>query len=168
MGSMTVTLNRPEVLSAFNDQIQAEFFQLWGDVNTDDDVKVVVLAASGDRVFCTGVDVTERMASENAFIDRAHPWDETTDPGRYLSSRRNEIWKPSSPQYKVCAATSLPHGSLGPPRRSKAIAIVPGSDVARHVRSGCLTVVACGLNREWRMTGRFLRVLAASPVQVST
>lgn len=93
-GVMTVTLNRPEVLNAFNDLMQSEFWQLWQEVKKDDDVKVIVLAAAGDRAFCTGVDVTERMASESPFLDHADPWDETTDPGRYLSPRRNEVWKP--------------------------------------------------------------------------
>ena len=81
-GVMTVTLNRPEVLNAFNDLMQAEFSQLWGEVKADDDVRAVVLAAAGDRAFCTGVDVTERLASESPFLDRAHPWAENEDPGR--------------------------------------------------------------------------------------
>jgi enoyl-CoA hydratase/carnithine racemase len=93
-GVMTVTLNRPEVLNAFNDRMQAEFAQLWHDVKEDDDVRAVVLAAAGDRAFCTGVDVTERLDSESPFVDRAHPWAENEDPGRLLSPRRNDVWKP--------------------------------------------------------------------------
>ncbi len=93
-GVMTVTLNRPEVLNAFNDRMQAEFSQLWGEVKDDDDVRAVVIAAAGDRAFCTGVDVTERLDSDSPFLDRAHPWAENEDPGRLLSPRRNEVWKP--------------------------------------------------------------------------
>lgn len=93
-GVMTVTLNRPEVLNAFNDQMQEEFSLLWEEVKANDDVRVVVLAAAGDRAFCTGVDVTERLNSESPFVDRAHPWAENEDPGRHLSPRRNEVWKP--------------------------------------------------------------------------
>lgn len=80
-GVMTVTLNRPEVLNAFNDQMQEEFSLLWEEVKANDDVRVVVLAAAGDRAFCTGVDVTERLNSESPFVDRAHPWAENEDPG---------------------------------------------------------------------------------------
>jgi enoyl-CoA hydratase/carnithine racemase len=93
-GVMTVTLNRPQVLNAFNDQMQAEFSRLWSDVRSNDDVRVVVLAAAGDRAFSTGVDVGERLDGDSPFLDRLHPWAENEDPGRQLSPRRNEVWKP--------------------------------------------------------------------------
>jgi enoyl-CoA hydratase/carnithine racemase len=91
---LTVTLNRPEVLNAFNEQMQDEFLHLWAAVNADDDIRAVVLAAAGDRAFCTGVDIGERLDSENPFLDPKHPWAEHEDPGRKLSPRRNEVWKP--------------------------------------------------------------------------
>ena len=75
-GVMTVTLNRPEVLNAFNDAMRSEFSRLWSEVRSDDEVRAVVLAAAGDRAFCTGVDVTERLDSESPFLDREHPWAE--------------------------------------------------------------------------------------------
>ncbi|HEY6532485.1 MAG TPA: enoyl-CoA hydratase/isomerase family protein [Acidimicrobiales bacterium] len=93
-GVMTVTLNRPDKLNSFNEQMQAEFVQLWGEVKADDDVRAVVLAAAGDRAFSTGVDVTERLDTESPFVDRAHPWAENEDPGRSISPRRHEVWKP--------------------------------------------------------------------------
>jgi len=93
-GVATVTLNRPAVLNAFNDAMRAEFSQLWSEVRSDDNIRVVVLTAAGDRAFCTGVDVTERLSSDSPFLDRDHPWAEHEDPGRQLSPRRNEVWKP--------------------------------------------------------------------------
>jgi len=93
-GVLTVTLNRPEVLNAFDNRMQAEFARLWGEVKADDDVRAVVLAAAGDRAFCTGVDVTERLDDDSPFLDRAHPWAENEDPGRLLSPRHHEVWKP--------------------------------------------------------------------------
>ena len=93
-GVMTVTLNRPEVLNSFNEKMQDEFFELWAEVRSDDSVRAVVLTAAGERAFCTGVDVTERLDSENPFLDPKHPWAEHEDPGRRLSPRRNEVWKP--------------------------------------------------------------------------
>ena len=62
-GVVTVTLNRPEVLNAFNEKMEREFVQLWSDVKSDDSIRAVVLAAAGDRAFCTGVDVSERLLS---------------------------------------------------------------------------------------------------------
>ena len=93
-GVATVTLNRPEVLNAFNDAMRGEFSQLWSELRSDDGIRAVVLAAAGDRAFCTGVDVTERLDSDSPFLDRQHPWAENEDPGRELSPRRNEVWKP--------------------------------------------------------------------------
>jgi enoyl-CoA hydratase/carnithine racemase len=89
-----VTLNRPEVLNAFNQRMEEEFARLWSDVGSDDDIRAVVLAAAGDRAFCTGVDVSERLDSDSPFVDRTQPWAEHEDPGRSLSPRRNEVWKP--------------------------------------------------------------------------
>ena len=93
-GVMTVTLNRPEVLNAFNDAMLSDFARLWAEVRSDDAVRTVVLAAAGDRAFSTGLDVTERLQNENPFLDQQHPWAENEDPGRQLSPRRNEVWKP--------------------------------------------------------------------------
>ena len=101
-GVMTVTLNRPEVLNAFNDRMQAEFSQLWGEVKDDDDVRAVVIAAAGDRAFCTGVDVTERLDSDSPFLDRAHPWAENEDPGRLLSPGETRCGSRSSPPSRAC------------------------------------------------------------------
>ena len=93
-GVTTVTINRPEVLNAFNQKMEDEFAQLWSEVKSDDNVRAVVLAAAGDRAFCTGVDVSERLDSDSPFLDRDQPWSEHEDPGRKLSPRRNEVWKP--------------------------------------------------------------------------
>jgi enoyl-CoA hydratase/carnithine racemase len=93
-GVTTVTLNRPEVLNAFNQKMEDEFARVWSEVKSDDSVRAVVLAAAGDRAFCTGVDVSERLDSDSPFLDRDQPWAEHEDPGRKLSPRRNEVWKP--------------------------------------------------------------------------
>ncbi len=93
-GVMTVRLNRPEVLNAFNDLMLTEFSRLWEEVKADDSVRAVVLAAAGDRAFSTGLDVSERLVRDNPFLDEAHPWAENEDPGRDLSPRRHEVWKP--------------------------------------------------------------------------
>lgn len=84
---LTVTLNRPDRLNAFNQAMMADFARLWGWVRREDTVHVVVLRASGDRAFCTGVDVVEGL-------DRpANPFSED-DPGVFLSPKLNRCWKP--------------------------------------------------------------------------
>src|SRR6476469_747166 len=59
----TVTLNRPDVLNAFNDDLIAELTQVFTDLDTREDVRCIVLAASG-TAFCAGADLNwmRRMA----------------------------------------------------------------------------------------------------------
>jgi enoyl-CoA hydratase/carnithine racemase len=94
----TVTLNRPQAMNSFNQQMLEDFSALWDRVKADDDVHVVVLRGSGDRAFSTGMDVKEG-------IDR-HPnvWSQT-DPGEFLSPKLNQVWKPL-----VCAVHGMAAG----------------------------------------------------------
>ncbi len=86
-GIATVTLDRPERLNAFNQQMCDEFEELWQQIRLDDDVRVVVLQANGPRAFCTGSDQREGgTQSEN-------PWSRV-DPGVQLGPKRNRVWKP--------------------------------------------------------------------------
>jgi len=48
-----VTLNRPDHLNAFNDEMHAEFNRLWSMVDRDDDARAVVLTGAG-RAFSAG------------------------------------------------------------------------------------------------------------------
>jgi enoyl-CoA hydratase/carnithine racemase len=91
----TVTLNRPKVLNAFNEQMRAEFSRLWAQLRDDDTVRAVVLTGAGERAFSTGLDVTERTgSSDTPWLDQAQPWNENEDPGHELSPKRNGFWKP--------------------------------------------------------------------------
>jgi enoyl-CoA hydratase/carnithine racemase len=83
----TVTLNRPGRLNAFNQRMCDEFEHLWNAVRLDDDVRVVVLQANGERAFCTGVDVKEGYAFP------ANVWSQR-DPGVQLGPKHNKVWKP--------------------------------------------------------------------------
>ena len=59
----TVTLNRPEVRNAFNDEVITELTQAFTQLGQDDQVRAIVLAASGPA-FCAGADLNwmRRMA----------------------------------------------------------------------------------------------------------
>jgi enoyl-CoA hydratase/carnithine racemase len=83
----TVTLNRPDALNSFNQQMIDEFADLWARARTDDDIHAVVLRAAGDRAFCTGVDVSSGLAMPDNI------WSED-DPGLGLSPRAHRVWKP--------------------------------------------------------------------------
>lgn len=52
----SVTLNRPDVRNAFNDDVIAELTQKFTDLGARDDVRCIVLAAEG-TAFCAGADL---------------------------------------------------------------------------------------------------------------
>ena len=52
----TVTLNRPEIRNAFNDEMITELTDVFNKLGTDDNVRVIVLAAAG-KAFCAGADL---------------------------------------------------------------------------------------------------------------
>src|SRR5665647_1411203 len=58
-----VTLNRPEVRNAFNDEVITELTQAFTQLGQDPQVRVIVLAAQGPA-FCAGADLNwmRRMA----------------------------------------------------------------------------------------------------------
>ena len=56
-GVATVTLNRPEVLNAVDDETHHELHAIWDDIEARDDVRVVVLTGAGERAFCAGSDM---------------------------------------------------------------------------------------------------------------
>jgi methylglutaconyl-CoA hydratase len=62
-GVATVTLNRPEVRNAFNDEVIAELTAVFSELGERDEVRCVVLAGNGPA-FCAGADLNwmKRMA----------------------------------------------------------------------------------------------------------
>ena len=52
----TVTLNRPEIRNAFNDEMIAELTHAFKTLGNDEQVRVIVLAAAG-KAFCAGADL---------------------------------------------------------------------------------------------------------------
>src|SRR4051812_25936622 len=57
----TITLNRPEVLNAFNFRMLRELARACEDASWDDEVRVVVLTGAG-RAFCVGADLKSWQA----------------------------------------------------------------------------------------------------------
>ena len=57
-----IKLNRPTAYNALNDQLISELQQALKEAEADDEVKVVVITAEGQKVFCTGADL--KLASE--------------------------------------------------------------------------------------------------------
>jgi enoyl-CoA hydratase/carnithine racemase len=94
----TITIDRPDVLNAFDQRMCDEFVQAWARVRDDDGIHVAVLRAAGARAFSTGVDVNHPLD----FPDNV--WNHT-DPGAALGPRSNRVWKPV-----VCAVQGMAAG----------------------------------------------------------
>jgi enoyl-CoA hydratase/carnithine racemase len=84
----TVALNRPEKLNSFTEEMADELSAVWAKVRDDDDIRVAVLRANGDRAFCTGIDVSEGTWWTHKPIFNQE------DPGELLGPKAHRVWKP--------------------------------------------------------------------------
>jgi enoyl-CoA hydratase/carnithine racemase len=90
----TITLNRPDVLNAFNRTMCEEMRSAWRLVKDDPSVHAVVLRAAG-RAFCSGLDTKQPYGQPDDV------WNHE-DPGALLSPKWQHVWKPV-----VCAVHGL-------------------------------------------------------------
>ncbi|HWS46529.1 MAG TPA: enoyl-CoA hydratase/isomerase family protein [Acidimicrobiia bacterium] len=91
----TITLDRPDVLNAFNRTMCEEMRAAWHMVKDDASVNAVVLRAAGDRAFCAGLDTKEPYRQPDDV------WNHE-DPGELLSPKWQKVWKPV-----VCAVHGI-------------------------------------------------------------
>ena len=71
-GVATITLNRPDVYNALNDEITFELQDAWKAVAKDDAVRAVVLTGAG-KAFCSGQDLKGGTAGQKrSFMDSLH------------------------------------------------------------------------------------------------
>ena len=105
--TLTLTMNRPERLNAFNSQMQREFLEALDHADSDDEIRVVIVTGEG-RGFCAGADLekgaetfdydsqTEEAKSERASNEGRQGGDNAwlRDGGGLLSLRLYEFNKP--------------------------------------------------------------------------
>jgi enoyl-CoA hydratase/carnithine racemase len=91
-----ITLNRPEVMNAFDDRMLDEVSGIWRSMRDDDRVRCAVVTGAGDRAFCTGIDRAGIARDGTAaggvgFSGSPFHFD---DPGAKLGPKSNDLWKP--------------------------------------------------------------------------
>ncbi|MCW6536073.1 enoyl-CoA hydratase-related protein [Sphingomonas lycopersici] len=60
-----VRLNRPEVLNAIDDEMDAALADAWAHIDNDPEIRIAVLTAAGDRAFCAGGDMAAPPTGRN-------------------------------------------------------------------------------------------------------
>ena len=102
-GVAIVTLNRPDVLNAFNRAMQHELKEVWLSLRSNDDVRAVILTGAGEKAFCTGIDREEQMGPyladpegerQNERSGRVSSPYMFNDPGENINPKQNDMWKP--------------------------------------------------------------------------
>ena len=73
-GIAYVSLDRPEVLNAYNIEMRDELWQVLGAVREDRDVNVAVFRGEG-RGFCAGADLTEFGTAPSLTVARSVRWE---------------------------------------------------------------------------------------------
>ncbi|WP_422003478.1 enoyl-CoA hydratase-related protein [Reyranella sp.] len=71
-GVMTLTLNRPEKLNAFDTVMSRELIGFFRDVNAMDEVRAIVVTGAG-RAFCAGADISAGSGAFQVWNDGARP-----------------------------------------------------------------------------------------------
>ena len=73
-GTAHVSLNRPEVLNAFNVEMRDELYQVLAAIKDDPDVGAAIFTGVG-RAFCAGADLTEFGTAPSLAIARRVRWE---------------------------------------------------------------------------------------------
>jgi enoyl-CoA hydratase/carnithine racemase len=69
-GVLVLTLNRPDRLNAWNDALEARYYQLLDEAEDDPEVRAIVVTGAG-RGFCAGADMDDLSAAGEGTVDMA-------------------------------------------------------------------------------------------------
>jgi enoyl-CoA hydratase len=83
-----VTINRPASLNALNGEVYTELYELFEEIEKDDEVRVVILTGSGEKAFVAGSDIVEMAPQSSMEISSF------VEKGRKASDRIYTLSKP--------------------------------------------------------------------------
>lgn len=89
-----LTINRPDKLNAISSELTTELSQLLDEIESDEELRVLVVTGAGDKAFVAGADINELVDREARI-------------GRKVSKERQEIfWRIENLQVPVIAAVN--------------------------------------------------------------
>ena len=74
-GVGVLTLNRPEVINAFDTRMRDDLFSSLGAANDDPEIRAILIRGAGERGFCAGADLTEFGSAPSQTIARQVRWE---------------------------------------------------------------------------------------------
>jgi enoyl-CoA hydratase len=137
---VTITLNRPEVMNAWHEDMRAEVLAAVNRCGGDDTVRAVVFTGAGERAFSAGQDINESKEFDE---DRAEQWIEEF---RALYGTLRALEKPtvaalngvtagSAFQFALLTDVRLGHAGtrMGQPEINSGIASITGPWIMREM-----------------------------------
>lgn len=97
-GIAVIKLSRVERGNSLAPHMQPIFRAIWSEVRDDPAIRVAIVAAEGERHFCTGFDVAEAEGDDADEIFNDRPLAEAV----HWSPHQNQVWKPV-----ICAVQGL-------------------------------------------------------------
>ena len=82
-GIATVTINRPDSLNALNNQVYTDLYEIFGEIEKDEEVRVIILTGAGEKAFSAGFDLSDSANSHK-----------TSPKGRELWTKLDRFSKP--------------------------------------------------------------------------
>lgn len=91
---LVLRLNRPEARNALNGAMIRAVGEAVAAAERDGDTRVVVLTGTGDRAFCSGMDLRDFSAGEGPTADGSPDDAPPSDPGAFMRLMRGEVAVP--------------------------------------------------------------------------
>ncbi|MHB1127687.1 MAG: crotonase/enoyl-CoA hydratase family protein [Bacillota bacterium] len=155
---MTITLNRPDKLNAFNVQMLGELLKALDMADDNDEVRAVIVTGAG-RGFCAGADLSAGSGTFNH--QQEETLDDHRDTGGILGLRIYELKKPiiaaiNGPAVGVGCTMTLPMDIRIASTNAKMGFVFARRGIVPEACSGWFLPRVVGISQaaEWAMTGR--------------